>query len=158
MVLLALVGCSLTKANFRSVKGDGYEALASLRKGQARYYDITLGNVQRPIDSLPDFSMRFSSGEIIASRDFSLENVRTHADKVIEKNGVVEVRREGAVFTFKRERLISLKLFEAQLPGKVLTVALGDDSATRFTELPVSEDFLVRVFGPIKERSDKNVW
>ena len=158
MVLLTLMGCSLTKPNVRSVKGDCYEALASLMKGQVRYYDITLGSVGRPIDPLPAFSVRFSGGETIASRDFSLENLRAHADEVTEKNGMVEVRREGAVFAFRGERLVSLRLFEAQLPGKVLNVGLGEVSATQFTELPVSEDFLVRVFGPIKEMSDTRVW
>jgi hypothetical protein len=34
-------------------------------------------------------------------------------------------------------------------------VALGDASGKEFAQLPISEEFLVKVFGPVKKKQDE---
>jgi hypothetical protein len=158
LLLLALTGCMLDRqASGELYEANGYSDLehGNFFRGHFTYYEIKLGSEQHPTVTLPDFTLKLPNGKVICSRDFSIKNLRTPGDALeTETNGLTVLRMNCASFTFSRDKCIEIKLSESGQPLDIKNppVAMGNASGKEFEQMPISQEFFVKVFGPVVKK------
>ena len=147
----------------REASGENYAAKGcsdlthgNFFRGRFSYYEITLGSLEHPIDTMPKFTLKLGDGKVVRSRDFSIQNLRTRGDFMeTMTNGPTVLRMNGASFTFLGDKCIKLTLttrWWSDTDMQVDAVALGDALGQEFAAIPIPESFLEKVFGPIENR------
>ncbi len=159
LLSFTLTGCLLD----RESRGENYTARGysdlqhgNFFRGRFTYDAIELGSLEHPIDTLPEFTLKLGNGKVVRSRDFSLQNLRTPGDFMETKtNGRTDLRMNGAAFTFSGGQCIELTLSSRWWPDadmRVPSVELGYAAGQEFAAIPIPEQFLERVLGPMAKR------
>jgi hypothetical protein len=165
--LLITTGCF--GPNLRTWKNSNLVARGSIKSGERiTYYNISIGTDESPYDGQPPFAIRLSNGIVLSSEDFSKPTIREIFLTQIKPNdrgvwhdqeaGTSEYWFHGVSFTYREDRLITVRIMGMRSSEKTYTPEIAESKAGLFIPFPISEKCLNRLFGPPDGINDHFAW